>query len=417
MSKNPPNIELPLWAHEYITPRRYKVAYGGRGPAKSWTFARLALLAAAGPTPKRILCARELQMSIKDSVHHLLISQIKKMGIEGWFDWGVNYLRSRTGSEFIFRGLRHNAEEIKSLEDVDICWVEEARFVSADSWKFLIPTIRAPGSEFWISFNTGEATDPTYSRFVESPPPNALVRKVGYKDNPWFTQEMEDERLYLRSVDYESYLHVWEGDPLQHSEAQVLRNKCSVDIFTPVTNSKEPGENWDGPYYGADWGFSTDPSTLVRLWIHEDVLYIEHEAYGLGVELDDIPKFYSNIPDVTNHTVKADNSRPETIRHVSRKKINGRTIRIQAAPKWPGSIEDGITYLRSFKKIVIHERCIHTEEEARLWKYKQDRLTGEVLPQLIDKHNHIWDAVRYALSQFIRNRGGGYAGANSSRAA
>jgi phage terminase large subunit len=373
-------------------PARYKIAYGGRGGAKSWGFAR-ALLIKACQQPLRILCVRELQTSIQESVHKLLSDQIIAMGLSAFFEIQKQQIYGRNGSQFFFAGIKNTPSKIKSTEGVDICWVEEAQTVSEQSWAFLIPTIRKPGSEIWMSFNPHLSTDPTYQRFVTHAPPHAAVVKIGYQDNPWFPEELEQERLYLLKVDPEAHDHVYGGECQTQSEAQVLRGKWCVESF-------ETDATWHGPYFGADWGFSSDPNTLVKCWVGGNNLYIEHEAYGLGVELDDTPRMFDTIPGSSAHAIRADNARPETISYMQRHGFP----RVVAAEKWPGSVEDGVAYLRAFERIVLHPRTTHARDEAKLWSYKVDKLTGDVLPELVDKHNHIWDAVRYALQPIIRKR-------------
>ena len=370
-------------------PSRYKVAYGGRGSGKSWGFARMAVTLAAS-RKLRVLCTREYQASIADSVHKLLGDQIDTLGLAPYYDVQKQGIYGRNGSEFIFEGIKQNVTKIKSMEGVDICWIEEGEKTSNDSLEVLIPTIRKPGSEIWVTFNPNEESDPPYQRFVVSPPPASIVKKVNYIDNPYFPFELERERVYLQSVDPDAYAHVWEGECKIRSQAQVLAGKWRVSSF-------EVPEGAKGPYFGCDWGFSQDPTTLVKLWIHDNRLLVEHEAYGVGVELDETPRLFETIPDARSHTIRADNARPESIRHLA-----NRGFRIIAAEKGKGSVEDGIAFLRAFKEIIIHPRCAHAAEEAKLWRYKVDRITGDVLPALVDMHNHIWDAVRYALEPYIK---------------
>jgi phage terminase large subunit len=193
-------------------PARYKIAYGGRGSGKSWGFAR-ALIIMAAKDKKRILCAREVQKSIKQSVHTLLADQIKALGLGHLFEVLETEIRSLSGSVFTFAGLAgHTVESIKSVEGADICWVEEAQTVSKKSWEILIPTIRKPGSEIWVSFNPALATDDTYQRFVVNPPAGAVVCKINWSDNPWFPEELQAEREHLKNLDPESYKNVWEGE-------------------------------------------------------------------------------------------------------------------------------------------------------------------------------------------------------------
>ncbi len=201
-----PDALLPVFDGE----ARYRVAYGGRGSSKSWAFARMALVRAYEKR-RRILCARELQNSIKESVHQLLAAQIDALSLPG-FQVGESFIRHINGSEFIFKGLRTNISEIKSLEGVDICWVEEAQKVSKDSWETLIPTIREAGSEIWVTFNPELKTDPTSERFIEQTPPGTRIAKINFSENPWFPAELELERRYLELIDPISYKNVWMGE-------------------------------------------------------------------------------------------------------------------------------------------------------------------------------------------------------------
>ena len=220
-------VEFPKKLEPIFQPYRYKVLYGGRGGAKSWAIA-MAFLIIGTKRPIRVLCARELQKSIKASVHRVLADQIKRLGLDAYYDVLDNSIRGKNGTEFSFEGLRHNADQIKSYEGVDYCWVEEAATVSRSSWRFLIPTIRKEGSEIWISFNPELDEDETYQRFVSNPPTNALVIKINYKDNPWFTdvlrQEMEDDK----KRNYNEYLVTWEGHCRQAVEGAIYEDEMRM---------------------------------------------------------------------------------------------------------------------------------------------------------------------------------------------
>jgi len=201
----------------FMEPMRYKVAHGGRGSSKSWTIAQLLILRAY-KDKTRILCAREIQKSIQDSVLQLLADTIERMGLGPFFDIQKTQIIGRNGSRFSFEGLRSNISKVKSMEGIQIVWLEEAEKVTASSYDTLIPTIRAPGSEIWISFNAQDQLDPTYQRFVVNPPPDSYVVKVNYSDNPWFPPELEKERLHLEKVDKALYKHIWLGEPLENQK-------------------------------------------------------------------------------------------------------------------------------------------------------------------------------------------------------
>lgn len=371
-------------------PKRYKTFHGGRGGAKSWAAAR-ALVIMAASKKLRILCTREVQNSIKDSVHKLLKDQIEMLGLNPWFRITNESITSASGSEFLFKGLRFDPLGIKSTEGVDICWVEEAQSVSSDSWAILIPTIRKEGSEIWVTFNPGEEQDPTYQRFIVNPPDDSITVEVNYYDNPYLPDTLRKEMEYCRRVDYEAYEHIWLGKPKSISDSVIFRNRYRVEAF--------PDDLWlqaDRLFFGADFGFANDPSTLIRMFMIDTRLYIEYEAYGVGVELDEMPQFYDSIPEVRKWPVKGDNSRPETISYLARQGFS-----IDAAAKWKGSVEDGVTYLKGFEEIIIHERCKHTADEFRHYSYKVDKKTGDILPIIVDKFNHCIDAIRYGLDGYI----------------
>lgn len=396
------NAQFPEWSEDLFRPARYKVFWGGRGAGRSWAFAR-ALLIMGAQRKMRILCAREYQKSIADSVHRLLRDQIDMLQIPGYTVTQREIIHNGTGTNFLFEGLRYNTNRVKSLEGVDICWVEEAESVSKESWEILIPTIRKSGSEIWISFNPDLESDPTYQRFVVNQPPRSIVEKVGWEDNPWLPEELREEKDYLYRVDPEAAEHVWGGVTRQASEAQILYGKWRVEAF-------EPEPHWIGPMFGADFGFAEDPSTLVEFYVARDPgkakrmsqgkLMIRRESWKVRLDLHKMtPLWYSIFGRHLNQQViRADSARPETISYLKQHGLR----RIRPVFKWPGSIEDGIAYLRQYEEIIIHPDCKHAREEARLWSYKVDRKTQEILAVVEDKHNHIWDAIRYGLSPMIR---------------
>ena len=193
---------------------------------------------------------------------------------------------------------------------------------------------------------------------------------------------------YDKRVDYDRYMHVWEGHTRTISDAQVFKGKFRSDVFdTPE------GATF---YLGADWGFSQDPSVLVRAFIKDGRLWIDHEAYGVGVDIDDTPTLFDVVPDARKWMITADSARPETISYMQR-----HGYKMRSAKKGKGSVDDGVSFLRSFEEIVAHERCKHTLYELRHYSYKTDRLTGDVLPILEDKHNHCIDALRYGIEKIM----------------
>ena len=372
-------------------PARYKIMYGGRGGGKSHTVAtKLVFLALQQKI--RVLCAREYQVSIADSVHKLLCDKIADYGLYPYYTITKTGIFSASGSEFIFKGLHHNVTEIKSLEGIDIAWIEEAHSVSRESWELLIPTIRKEGSEIWLTFNPMKPDDETYKRFVLNPPDGAILLKVGWQHNPWFPETLNQERLYCQRTSPDDYAHIWEGEPKVLTDAQVFKGAFAVEPFETPTDARF--------FHGVDWGFAQDPTAMVRGFIKDGRFYVDAEVYGVGVELDETPQLFDSIPTARSWPIKADSARPETISFIRRKGFN-----ISAAKKWAGSIEDGIACLKAFEKIVIHPRCKHTAEEFRLYSYKVDKMNGDILPVVVDAHNHCIDALRYALDGYIHARG------------
>lgn len=380
---------------------RYRGAHGGRGSAKTRSFALMTAVkgyqfAEEGKSGV-ILCAREFMNSLADSSMEEVKQAIHSIEwLKDYYDIGQNYIRTKNGLvSYVFCGLRHNLDSIKSKARILLCWVDEAENVSEIAWRKLTPTVRETDSEIWVTWNPETDGSPTDKRFRKTPPDNAIIVEMNYSDNPFFPDVLEQERLNdLARLDYASYAWIWEGAYLENSDKQVLSGCYKVEAFDDNLYKKA-----DRLLFGADFGFANDPNTLIRSFILNDCLYIEYEAYGVHIELDEMPAFYDSVPEARKWIIKGDCSRPETISHIKRKVFN-----ISAAKKWQGSVEDGIAFLRGFKQIIIHPRCKHTAEEARLYSYKTDRVTNEVLPIIEDKNNHCWDAVRYSLDGYIKHK-------------
>lgn len=379
---------MPVKAQRVIGAKaRYKVLEGGRASGKSYSFAD-GLIQRALYHKTRILCTRELQNSIRDSVHRLLTDRIAVLGFKDYFDVYRESIASKVGSEFLFKGLRHNISEIKSTEGVDICWVEEAEKVSGDSWEILIPTIRKEGSEIWVSFNPEDEKSATYQRFVANPPPSCAHAHMTFEDNAFFPDVLRAEMEYDKRVDYEKYEHIWLGKVKRYAQALIMRNVRIEEFETPEDAQF---------YFGADFGFSNDPAVLGRMFIKDKTLFIDHEAYGVGVEIDDLERFYDAVPGSRKWKIIADSERPDTISHLRRRGFN-----IVGAEKGKGSVEDGIAFLRSFEAIIIHPRCRGAVDNFQNYKWKTDRITGEVLPVPAEGSDHWPDAARYALEPYVK---------------
>lgn len=377
---------------------RYRALWGGRGSGKSFTAALMASIWGYAE-PLRILCTREFQASIKESFHAELKAAIASQPwLEAHYDVGVDYIKGANGTEFIFRGLRRNEQSIKSLAKIDLTIVEEAEDVPEQSWLALEATIfRQPKSELWAIWNPREEGSPVDKRFRQHPPADMLAAELQWSDNPFFPEGLDAlRRREQQRLDPATYAWVWEGAYRQNSDAQVFNNKIEVRVFEP--NPREAA--WRGPFFGGDFGFSQDPTAAVEVWINDQDVYIRREAFRQGLELDDTAPFVIGaIPGFEREVSRWDSARPESIAHLQKHGLP----RAQAVTKWAGSVEDGIAFLRSFRKIVIHPDCVNMQREARLYSYKVND-NGDVTTKIIDAHNHGWDAVRYALQPQI---GGG----------
>ena len=375
-----PRVYVPL-----LAAARYKGAYGGRGSGKSHNFAEM-LIEECIREKTDAVCLREIQKSLKFSVKKLLENKIASMNAGAYFEVQNEQIKSVNGGVIIFQGMQdHTSESIKSLEGFKVAWFEEAQTASQRSLDLLRPTIRAPGSQLWFSWNPRFATDPVDQLLRgPTPPPGAIVVEANYTDNPWFPAELQDEMEYDKRRDPDKYAHIWLGKYQSNTSSRVFKN-WTIEEFEvdPTAVIRQ----------GADWGFSVDPTVLVQAYIVGRKLYIPYEAYRMGCEIVDTPDLFMSIPDSEKWPMVADSARPETISHLRK---NG-FPKITAAIKGPKSVEEGIGFLQGFD-IVVHPRCTHTIDELTLYSYKTDPLDeSKVLPVLADKDNHVMDALRYAM--------------------
>jgi phage terminase large subunit len=377
-------------------PARYKVLWGGRGGAKSWGAGR-ALLLQGLQQPIRVLCAREFQNSISDSVHKLLSDQIQAMCLGGFYTVKNAAIEGANGTEFSFAGLRHNVNKIKSFEGVDRVWVEEAQTVSKNSWEVLIPTIRKDSSEIWVTFNPELATDETYKRFVLNPPPNAIVRKINYTDNPWFPAVLEQERKTLQANDPDAYLNVWEGNPRETLDGAIYANeirkatqegritRVPYDATKPVHTFWDLGwaDNtsiWFAQAVGFEYrviDFLQDSQKTVAHYVSE----LQARGYVYGV-------------DYLPHDAQAKSlaGAGRSIEQLMR--AAGRTVRI--VPRM--SVADGINAARTiFGNCWFDEaKCSDGLQALRHYRYEVDEITGQFSRNpLHDAASHAADAFRY----------------------
>lgn len=382
--------EFPEYYRQFFEPVRFKGLHGGRGSGKSHCFAGHMVLRAASEEGFRAVCVREIQRSIADSVKQLIEDKIEEFGLSGFFKLTETEIVGQNDSKIIFRGMQnHTAASIKSLEGYDLAWIEEAQTISKRSLELLTPTIRKPGSEIWASWNPEEETDPIDVFFRGQESPDILCKEVNWDQNPWFPDELKRDMERDKQRDPDKWLHVWQGHYRSLSEARIFRN-WRVEELTPPERII-----WR---YGVDWGFAKDPTAGIRCCLlDESTLYIDHEAFEVGVATEALPVFLNQVPGIAKWQSVADSARPETIDYCKRHGLP----KMRAAKKGKGSVEDGIMFLQGLD-IVIHPRCANLIREFGSYAYQTDKQTGEIVPKVEDANNHGIDALRYAVERLHR---------------
>lgn len=393
----PPKL-IPVFAGK----KRYRCAYGGRGSGKTRSFALMTAVrgyqCGQAGLNGAILCGREFVNSLADSSLEEVKEAIRSVPwLANYYEIGDKYIRSRDRRiNYLFAGLRYNLDSLKSKARILLAWADEAESVSEMAWQKLLPTVREHDSEVWVTWNPEIEGSPTDLRFRKHIGDNGISVEVNYCDNPWFPEVLEQERLADKArLDEASYRWIWEGAYLQMSDAQIFRGKYEEKAFTPR-------DDWNGPYFGLDFGFSQDPTAAVKCWVYDGCLYIEQDYGKIGLELDDTaPMLRQHLPGIEKYVVRADSARPESISYLKRHGLP----RIVGVQKGKGSVEDGIEFIKSFKRVFIHPDAAATLREFKLYSYKTDRLSGDVLPVVLDENNHYIDAVRYALEPLMKRRG------------
>lgn len=389
MSSSALQIETPEVFEPLLYPARYKGAHGGRGSGKSHFFAE-SLIETCLLRPTRAVCVREIQRSLEQSVKRLLEDKIVSLGVGSRFRVLNTHIealneRGEVVGIIIFQGMQnHTAESIKSLEGYNVAWVEEAQSLSQRSLDLLRPTIRDEGSELWFSWNPKSEKDPIEG-LLRGPNriPGATVVQANWRDNPWFPDVLREEKDWDQKRDPDKYAHIWLGEYQRNSEARVFHN-WTVDEFDTPDDARF--------YLGADWGFSVDPTVLVRCFIDGRKLYVDHEAWQVGCEIDRTPALFDKVPGAREWTIKADSADPQNISYMQRHGFP----KMRPSIKGQNSVEQGVEFLKSYD-IVVHPNCRHVADELATYSYEIDRQTEEVLPKLADKKNHTIDALRYAV--------------------
>ena len=368
-------IFLPL-----LEPRRFKGARGGRGAAKSH-FVAERMIEDCATSHNRVACLREFQSSMAESVKQLLEDKIQTLGLEELFETTLTEIRGPYDSLIVFKGLQGNsAFSLKSLEGFSRAWVEEAQSISVRSLTTMTPTFRrTPGMtadpEMYFTWNPIAANDPIERLFADNKDdPDFVLVNCTYKDNPWFPDDLRRDMERDKRRDPDKYANVWLGAYESISESRVFRNYQIREFET----------HEDAQFrFGADWGFSVDPTVLVRCYIKDRFLFVDQEVYKVGCPIVQTPELFAQIPGSKRWPLRADSARPETIDHMRTHGFRNMT----AAVKGKNSVNDGIEFLKSYD-IVIHPRCVHTIDEMAKYSYKIDARTNEVLPILIDAENH-----------------------------
>ena len=325
-------------------PSRYKVLYGGRGSMKSWGVARALLILGAQKT-LRVLCVRELQASLDDSVHKLLSDQIYELGLQDVYKIEKAAIYGPVGTEFSFEGIRHNVQKIKSYEGIDICWVEEAQSVSKSSWSVLIPTIRKAGSEIWLTFNPYREKDETYQRFVMQTPPNSVKIFLNWRDNDWLSQELLAEKDYLQATDPDAYLNIWEGHCIANLEGAVYAR----ELREAAISGRIADVPWDRTV-GVNAYFDLGRRDLTSIWFtqkvamqHRVLEYVEHRGVDFSYYIQLLqrkPYIYDEIG--LPHDGKA---RVLGSKHTIEEQLRQHKFKVRVAPRLP--VTTGISAVRS----------------------------------------------------------------------
>jgi len=365
---------------------------GGRGGAKSEALSALGVLESFIDDGV-ILCCREIQKSIADSLYATIVSTIYKYELQSYFKIIQGEITNNlTGARFIFAGLKSNITSIKSINKLRVVLVDEAENVTDNSWSYLRPTPRYGQVRFYVVFNPRFEQDATWQQFIINKDDRTLHITINWHDNPWFPDALERQRQRDLKGDAGRYAWIWEGQFLKISDNSILAKKLKVLDF-------EITKEFGTPYIGIDWGFSVDPTAIIECYHYNDCLYITNAAAKVGLELDDTAKYLiNNAPNVLKYTSRADSARPETI-----SKVKKEIPLITACNKWKGSVEDGVVFLQSFNAIYIHPNAEACYGELSAYSYKTDD-SGEPTTIIQDADNHYADALRYAIEPIIKHQ-------------
>jgi len=409
-------LEFPGKLRFLFKPARVKGAYGGRGSGKSWGFAR-ALLVLGAKQRIRVLCAREVQKSIQQSVHQLLADQVDALGLSEFYEVLQTEIRGKNGTEFYFAGLSNEtAESLKSFEGVTHCWVEEASNISKRSWDILIPTIRAKDSEIWLTFNPQLESDETYQRFVVNPPPDCVMVEMNYNDNPYFPKVLEAERQHAQStMRAEDYAHIWEGRCKPAVEGAIYFDAMSAAIQAERIR-EVPHDCSIKTHVIFDLGMA-DAMTLILVQKVASEIRIIHYIEGTqriladysaelrNLRLDNQPMNWGTLwlPHDGFHVKHQTGKDDATI-------LRGLGWNVQKVPN--DHVNTGIDRAREvFPRVYFNKtRTERLVECLKRYRWNINQKTGEAVAPLHDEFSHGADAFRYMAlveSQLINEDWGG----------
>jgi len=392
------NIEP--WAANLYKPRPYKVLHGGRMSMKSTTSV-IAQLRLSFNMTSRIVAAREVLEDIKDSVHALYCRVID--GVEeyrNFFHITNDYIVNKaSGVEILFKGIRdHRVKGIKSVENIGILWLEEGSFISKYAWDIVDATLREQGCELWVTMNPENETDYLYQQFILNKGnygEELFIKQLNWYNNPHLSTDAIAKIIKMRENDFETYMHVYGGECLRNSNYHVFKK----DFFV-VQEFEEPQGIF--PYFGLDFGW-TDASAGIRCYIDGENLYVTHEFKKSHVSVDllgeELSKVLKDYKKNGKYVITADSSSPDII-----DLLNKYGYPCKPAFKGKGSIEAGITYIKTFKKCYVHPRCSEFLKEVYNLKYKTDRASGQIKDEIEDRNNHLVDSWRYSLEDCMKNK-------------
>lgn len=392
---------------------------GGRGSLKS-SFAALEIVRGMMADPEANgICFRKVADTLRTSVLASIEWAIDQLKVGHY--WRITYSPAEatyipTGQKVIFKGL-DKAGKIKSIRlkkgFFKYLWFEELpEFDGPEEIRSVKQSILRGGEGQIVLYTMNPPRDPKHWANVEAAEEKKkkLVHHSSYEEAPpeWLGSKFLEDAAWMKENNPFLWSHEYGGVPTGLDASVIFGKKYKILEFSPPSQADLDAGRWSGPYYGADWGFADDPSTLVKCWIEHLPdsrmrLWVEYAEFGYHIELDAYREFYAKVPDADKYKIMADCARPETISHVKKQGFN-----VEGAEKWQGSVEDGITVMLSFTDIVIHTRCEELIDEMRLYSYKIDKVTKDILPDIVDKFNHGIDAIRYALAKYIKRRKKGF---------